>query len=243
MIELLRKNKKNIISVSLALLVLALISVLSMLILWACGVIYFNDGMHINVELFNAFKNSWFGWIAIILFQAILTMLLCFIPAFSMACILLVQTLYESPWEAFFIAFTSVMLTSLVMYLMGRFGGYNLCRKVLGEKDCEKASELLNNKGVVFFPLMMLFPIFPDDALVMIAGTLKMSLKWFVPSIVFGRGIGIATIIFGLGSVPFDKFSNPWHWVCFIAAALLFLAVIFFGAYKLNDYIQKRNKK
>ena len=47
---------------------------------------------------------------------------------------------------------------------------------------------------------MMMFPIFPDDALVMIAGTLKMKLRWFIPSIVIGRGIGIAAIVFGFST-------------------------------------------
>ena len=239
----LHKNKKNIVNILLILLSLAVISLVSMLALWAFDIIYFDDGMQINIELFESFKNSWYGWIIIILFQVVLTILLCFIPAFSMACILLVQTLYTVKWEAFIIAFSAVMLTSMVMYLMGRFGGYKLCSKLMGEEDCQKASELLNEKGLVFFPLMMLFPIFPDDALVMIAGTLKMSLKWFIPSIVLGRGIGVATIVFGLGSIPFDKFSNPWHWICFIALAAIFLFLIFFGAYKLNNYIQSKNKK
>ena len=240
--DFLRKNCKRILSVLLMLATLALISVISMLLLWAFDIIYFDDGMQMNVELFNVFKNSWYGWIAIIVIQVILTMLLCFVPAFSMAFILLVQALFERPWQAFLITFTAVMLTSLIMYLMGRFGGYKLCERVLGSKDCERASELLNHKGAVFFPIMMLFPIFPDDALVMIAGTLKMSLKWFIPSIVVGRGIGIVTIVFGLGSVPFDKFTAPWHWIIFILGCAVVLAAVFFGAFKFNQYLQNRNK-
>jgi uncharacterized membrane protein YdjX (TVP38/TMEM64 family) len=133
------------------------------------------------------------------------------------------------------------MLSSLMMYLIGRFGGYNLCKKLLGEEDCEKASDLLNNKGTIFFPIMMLFPMFPDDALVMVAGTLKMSLKWFIPSIVVGRGIGVATIIFGLSSIPFDKFTSPWHWVAFIGACAIGIGLVFLGAAKFNKYLQ--NKK
>ena len=242
-LEFLQKNKKSILNVVLALLVLILISVVSMLLLWAFDIIYFEDGMRINVELFNSFKSSWYGWIIIILVQIVLTILLCFVPAFSMAFIMLVQALYEQPWQAFIITFTAVMLTSLVMYLMGRYGGYRLCKRLLGEKDCEKASELLNHKGVVFFPLMMLFPIFPDDALVMIAGTLRMSLKWFIPSIVIGRGVGIVTIVFGLGSVPFERFNTPWHWISFLVACALFLAVVFFCAFKLNSFIEKRDRK
>jgi uncharacterized membrane protein YdjX (TVP38/TMEM64 family) len=127
------------------------------------------------------------------------------------------------------------------MYLTGRFGGYMICTKLLGEEDCKKASKLLNDKGLVFFPLMMLFPIFPDDALVMIAGTLKMSLKWFIPSIVICRGIGIATIIFGLSSVPFELFTTPWHWIGFILAVAALIIGIFFLAFKFNNFLESRN--
>ena len=159
-----------------------------------------------------------------------------------MAFIILLQSLYEDPVIAFIVAFSGVLLSSLMMYLIGRFGGYNLGKKIIGEEDCEKASDLLNNKGLIFFPLMMMFPVFPDDALVMVAGTLKMSLKWFVPSIVFGRGIGVFTIIFGLSIVPFDKFTTPWHWVGFILLCALFIVAVFTAAIKFNKYMEKKRK-
>ena len=95
------------------------------------------------------------------------------------------------------------------MYLIGKFGGRKIVEKIIGEKDCETASQLLNNKGIAYFPVMMLFPIFPDDALIMIAGTLNMSLKWFIPSIAFGRGIGVATIVFG--KLPDHVYQPPLH--------------------------------
>ena len=82
--------------------------------------------------------------------------------------------------------------------------------------------------------------MFPDDALVMIAGTLKMSLKWFIPSIVVCRGIGIATIIFGLGNIPFDQFTTPWHWIIFITLCAVGIIAVFWGANKLSIYLEKR---
>ena len=87
-----------------------------------------------------------------------------------------------------------------------------------------------------------MFPIFPDDALVMMAGTLKMSLKWFIPSIVVGRGIGIATIIFGLSIVPFDKFTSVWHWIFFILACAVFIALVFYAAIKFNRYMDSKRE-
>jgi membrane protein YqaA with SNARE-associated domain len=83
--------------------------------------------------------------------------------------------------------------------------------------------------------------MFPDDALVMVAGTLKMSLKWFIPSIVIGRGIGVATIIFGLSIVPFDKFTAWWHWVLFILACAIGIALVFLAASKFNKHLEKKN--
>ena len=129
------------------------------------------------------------------------------------------------------------------MYYIGRFGGYKVCKKLLGEEDCEKASELLNHKGAVYFPLMMMFPIFPDEALIMISGTLKMTMKWFAPSVIVGRGIGIASIVFGMSVIPFERFTSLWHWAGFIAVCAIGIVGIFYLAYKFNAFLERRNQR
>lgn len=240
--EFLKRNKKKIINLVLLLVALIVISVVSMLILQAFGIVYYDEGIHLNAELFRSFTNSWYGWFIIIGMQVVITTLLSFIPGTSMAFILMIQAFFEKPWQAFLVAFIGVLLSSLIMYLTGRAGGYKICKKLMGEEDARKASNLLNKNGLVYFPIMMLFPIFPDDALVMIAGTLKMKLNWFVPSIVFGRGIGIATIVFGLAVIPYDKFTTPWHWIGFILICIVGLGIIFFGAHLFNKYLEKKRK-
>lgn len=237
------KKYEKIVKILLILLIFFLVSVVSTVILSLFGIVYFDDGIQLNRELFDAFKFSWYGCLAIIAIQVIVTSLLSFVPGASMAFIMLLETMYDNPVVAFIVAFSGVMLSSLMMYVIGRFGGYGLCKKLLGEEDCERASDLLNNKGTVFFPLMMMFPMFPDDALVMVAGTLKMSLKWFIPSIVIGRGIGVVTIIFGLSIVPFEKFTSIWHWVAFIALCAVVIVGIFLGAARFNKYLNNRKPK
>lgn len=241
--QFLTKNKKTILSILFLLAIIAIITVLAVFILQAFDIVYFEDGIQVNKELFNSFKTSWYGWAIILLIQVGVTTLLSFIPGTSMAFIILLQAMYDNPWEAFLLAFIGVMLSSLLMYIVGRYGGYKVCRKLLGEKECDKASDLLNNKGTVFFPLMMLFPIFPDDALVMVAGTLKLTLKWFIPSIIFGRGIGIATIVFGLGNIPYEKFTTVWHWIIFVLVCAVAIIAVFFVAYKFNAYLERRAKR
>ncbi len=237
--ELLKKIGK----ILLTLVIVVAISLLCTIILGLFGIVYYDDGIKLNQKLFLSFANSWYGALLIILIQIVITSLLSFVPGVSMAFIILLQTLYDNPVTAFIIAFSGVMLTSFMLYVLGRFGGYALCKKLLGEEDCEKASELLNVKGLIYFPLMMMFPIFPDDALVMVAGTLKMDLKWFVPSIVLGRGIGVFTIVFGLSIVPFDKFTSIWHWIIFIAICAILIVAVFYFATKFNKYMEKKRKK
>ena len=235
------KKYEKIVKILLLLLIFVLISVLSTLILSLFGVVYFEGTeLRINQEMFDSFKTSWYGCILIVLIQVAVTSLLSFVPGASMAFIYLLQEMYNNPPLAFLIAFSGVMLSSFMLYVLGRFGGYKLCERLLGKDDCEKASDLLNNRGTIYFPIMMLFPVFPDDALTMVAGTLKMSLKWFVPSIVFGRGIGVATIIFGLGSIPFEKFTTPWHWIIFILICAVGIVAVFFAANKFNKYMQRK---
>ena len=237
-----QKNKKTLLNGLFTLGIFVSISVISMLIFWACGIIYFDaDGMQFNIEIFDAFKNSWTGYVMVIALEVIFTTLLCFVPGASMMFIVVIQTLYEDPFVAFAVAFGGVLLSSLFMYVTGRFGGYALCAKLLGNDDCERAAGLLRNKGTAYFPLMMMFPAFPDDALVMIAGTMRMSMAWFIPSIVVGRGIGVATIVFGLSFIPFDQFTTVWHWIGAISSFAIVVLGLFFGAYRLNKYMEKRN--
>lgn len=238
-----KELRKKIIKLLITLLIFFLISIVSTIILLALNVIYFDDGLKLNAHLFDKFKTSWYGTLMIILFQVVVTSLLSFIPGTSMAFIILLETLYQNPLSAFLVSFSAVILSSISMYLLGRYGGYNICKKMIGEEDCKKASDLLNGSGKIYFPIMMLFPVFPDDALVMIAGTLKMSLNWFIPSIVIGRGIGVATIIFGLSIIPFDKFTSIFHWIVFILLSAICIVIVFLLANKLNKHLNKNENK
>ena len=242
MINFFKKHEK-IAKILLTLLIFFLISAVSTVVLYLFGVISFeNNEIRINQALFDAFKNTWYGYIIVIIMQIVITSLLSFVPGASMAFIILLKSLYNDPIVSFILAFSGVMLSSFMLYVLGRYGGYSLCKKILGEEDCEKASDLLNNKGLIYFPMMMMFPVFPDDALTMVAGTLKMSLKWFIPSIVIGRGIGVVTIIFGLSLFDFSSF-DWWHWVLFILGCALVILAVFFCANKFNKYLENKNKK
>ena len=239
-----RKNKKTILSFSGIILAIAAISLISYLVLNAAGVMYFDEEgtMRFNEELFSSFSSSFGGWVFFILLQIVLSMLLCIFPGVSMALIILSTEIIfpDAPWQSFLLCFISVAIASCSMYTLGRFGGYPLCVHLVGKEDCDHALDLLRDKGTFFFPFMMLFPFFPDEALTMVAGTTRMKLSWFLPSILVARGIGIAAIVFGLSIIPFDKFTTPWHWVAFVAIIALFVVAVLLGAKRFANFMAKK---
>ena len=241
--QFLQKNKKTLLNLLRIAVAVAILSVFALALLLLTGLVYIDSGIRINTALLARFTDAWYGPLLLIALQVLITTVLCFLPGTTMTFLVLLPMLYESLWKTFWIAFIATSLSSSSMYLVGRFGGRALCERFLGKEDCEKASALLRNRGTVYFPLMMLFPAFPDDALVMIAGTLRMSLAWFIPSILIGRGIGIASIIFGFGSIPYERFTTPLHWIVFICAVLIGVFLLFFSAHKLNRLLNKKRNE
>jgi uncharacterized membrane protein YdjX (TVP38/TMEM64 family) len=242
-----KKNRHTVLTFSAIILAVAAISVISYLILNALGIMYFDEGgdLRFHSELFASFSSSFGGWVFFILLQTVLSMLLCIFPGVSMALIILSTEVVfpHSPLSSFFLCFISVAIASCTMYALGRFGGYPLCVRLVGKADCDRALDLLRDKGTFFFPFMMLFPFFPDEALTMVAGTTRMKLSWFLPSIFVARGIGIATIVFGLSIIPFASFTTVWHWVIFVAVVALLVVAVFLAARRFRRYMDKRSKR
>jgi uncharacterized membrane protein YdjX (TVP38/TMEM64 family) len=235
------KEKKDIILKLFALLaIVAVISGVTLTILFATNVLNYDDGFVFNEHIFDAFRGKWYGFIVFILIQTVLSMLLCVIPGVAAAFVMFSTVLYPNPAMAFLLSYSCVLISSATLYIIGRLGGYRICEKILGKEDCEKSLELLRTRGTVYFPLMMLFPIFPDDALVMIAGTTKMKLSWFIPSIVLCRGVGAATIIFGMSIVPFDQFTSIYDWLVLITVGFFWIQQLFKLANKIDRYFEKK---
>lgn len=239
-----KENKATILKLLVLLLIVALVSLITLGVLFLTGVLHYDEGFVFDAHIFDAFKGKWYGFIVFILVQTLLSMLLCVIPGVAAAFVMFSTVLYPNPWAAFLLSYSCVLVASTTLYIIGRAGGYKICEKILGKEDCEKSLDLLRTRGTVYFPLMMLFPIFPDDALVMIAGVTKMKLAWFIPSIVICRGVGAATIIFGMSVIPFESFTSAYDWLILITIGFFWIKEIFTLANKADRYFErKRNPK
>lgn len=199
------------------------------------------------------------GWAVIvyILLRVSFTIFLSFVPACSMIFDLLSLATFDyyPPIVIFLICFTSVVITSVIMDLIGRFGGNKAIIKILGKEDYEEAKDLVQEKGMVYVPVMYLLPIFPDDAICMVSGATKMNFWVHLAEIILCRGIGCATIVFGLQIIPQDLVNNlkEFNWVYIgnniieyirlLVVIVAYLGLLFWFTRKIDKWLTRYLKK
>ena len=149
------------------------------------------------------------------------------------------------PWEAFIMSYFSIMIGSIIMFWIGRKAGDKFLTWIVGKQDAEKWKEKMSH-GKYLFLLMMLFPMFPDDILCVVAGMSNISFPFFFWTNVLARSIGVAgTVFFGSGTIiPF----SGWGLIVW-GAILIFVAILFYLSVKYQNKIDdivnqlfKRNK-
>lgn len=135
---------------------------------------------------------------------------------------------------AFLISMLAVILGSIIAFAIGRKLGVDIAIKISDKQTVDKYRNLLTKKGILFLPIMFIFPLFPDDLLCFIAGTTKMSWLYFLIVTVISRPIGLGAIcLFGSGDIiPFSGWGIPVWIIIFIL-----LAVVAFFLLKYQEKI------
>lgn len=158
-----------------------------------------------------------------------------FIPLPAMVTTLAGTALF-GPLLASVLSFIGIMLGSVFAFWLGDRFGEKICVWIAGKETTEKYSKLLYDKGKYLFFLMMLFPLFPDDILCLIAGMTTMSFRYFMATILITRPIGIVMTCY-LGSGQIIPYSG-WGLVVW-AIIIVFIATMFILAYKFQPQIEE----
>lgn len=158
-----------------------------------------------------------------------------FIPLPAMVTTLAGTALF-GPFLASVLSFIGIMLGSVFAFWLGDRFGEKICVWIAGKETTEKYSKLLYDKGKYLFFLMMLFPLFPDDVLCLIAGMTTMSFRYFMVTILLTRPIGIVMTCY-LGSGQIIPYSG-WGLVVW-GVIILFIATLFIIAYKFQPQIEE----
>ena len=204
-----------------------------------------------DVNVLKGFLKKTGPWaiICYILLRVVCTIFLSFMPACSMIFDLLSLAAFDylPPILIFLICLASVVITSVVMDLIGRFGGNKAIIKILGREEYEEAKDLIKEKGMVYVPVMYLLPIFPDDAICMVSGATKMKFWVHLIEIILCRGIGCATIIFGVQIIPNEVSSfTSRDFMDYLQVGVIMVSytmMLLFMARRVDKFLSAKLKK
>ncbi len=139
-------------------------------------------------------------------------------------------------WKAFIISAVAILLGSYICFGIGRWFGVKVAYKLASKETVDKYRNLLTKKGRLLLPVMFIFPAFPDDLLCFIAGTTKMTWRYFIIVTVLTRLFAVACICwFGSGDlIPFSGWGIP----VWIVIGILMLACIIL-IFKYQEQIEE----
>ena len=194
-----------------------------------------------SIEKLKAIVESggMFSFVVFVLLQILQTTVLQ-IPAIFVT---IAGTLVFGRWTAFLLSFIAVMIGSIIMFWIGRKAGRKFLNWLAGSEEADKWIKRMSHGKYLFF-LMMLFPMFPDDILCVIAGFTNMSFGYFLVTNLIARSIGIAcTVFFGSGSViPFSGWGLiVWGIIILLVATLFYLSVKYQN--KIDEIVKQFTKK
>lgn len=142
-------------------------------------------------------------------------------------------------WQAFILSYVAVVFGSVIMFWIGRKCGRKFLNWLAGKDESDKWVERMSHGKYLFF-LMMIFPMFPDDILCVIAGLTNMSFKFFLVTNLISRAMGIScAVFFGSGAViPFTGWGLiVWGIVVLVIAMLFYLSVKY--QHKIDDVVKQ----
>lgn len=132
----------------------------------------------------------------------------------------IVGVIIFGPFIAFILSTLAIILGSIFAYILGKTFGMKLLYWSIGkEKTTYLQSKL--EKGKFIFFIMMLFPLFPDDILCMLAGVINLNFKFFLITNLITRPISLFCLCF-LSSGYIIPFSS-WGIVVWIILAIILI--------------------
>lgn len=228
-----KQTKKIILKTAIIIAVLAVVFLCAYFILKKLGL----DNAE---KLQEIFVNSPWGMIGYILLQIIQVI---FIPV-NTSIFTIPAIVIFGPEKAFLVSWIGCSIGSIIMFLIGRYGGKKLLKWVVGEKNTQKYSNVLGKGKFILIPFLLI-PIFPDDVMSAAAGISTIPIWYFCIVIFITRAIDtFCTCFVGANMIK----STLGIVLLVIFVILMIIAAIFLTKYqdKIENAIIKlftKNKK
>lgn len=187
---------------------------------------------------------GWFGYILYVLIQVCMTTLLTFVPATTFTFTLLSVQIFGTI-QGMIISIIACWLSSMVMFIVGKYGGTKLIDWLVGKEDREKAQKMVDGRATVLVPVTLACPFFPDDAICLVSGMTNMNFWYFSIMALFTRSIGIcSTALLGNGAtleyIKNALGNNIVLWVMAVNLVLFDIWAVWKGSGKIQEIVNKR---
>lgn len=134
------------------------------------------------------------------------------------------------------VVISAYMVGCIVAYWIGRKFGVRAVKWCAGsEEDYKKWSTTLNSKGKWWYLVTVVFPMFPDDILCMVAGAVKFNFKFYVFANFIGRTIGLVTALLTLNLLNMSDSNFPYM--------IIVWAVALIAEFVIYLVLKKKEKK
>lgn len=184
----------------------------------------------------NGFFNDWVqnstGWVLWLVLWVLffLQTNIINIPAVSLLQISVHSGIEVLSWQYILLVMSAYMTGCILSYWLGRWFGSKAVKWVAGsDEDFDKWSQFINKKGKVWYFLTIVLPIFPDDILCIIAGSLKLNFGFYTLANFGGRFIGLVTMLVVLKYIGIASSNIPFMlivWCVGLIAEIIGLVVI-----------------
>lgn len=163
-------------------------------------------------DFFTNFITNSSGWVVYIILWVImfLQVTILNIPAYvilvaSMGCGLDVFS-----WQYLLTVISAYMVGCIFAYWLGRIFGVKAVKWCAGsEEDFNKWCAVINKKGKWWYFISVIFPLFPDDLLCLVAGSVKFNFAFYTIANLIGRSVGLITMLYALKFINFASGGFP----------------------------------
>lgn len=174
-------------------------------------------------------STGWVLWLVLWILFFLQTNLIQ-IPAVSLLQISVHSGIEVLSWQYILLVMSAYMGGCILSYWLGRWFGSKAVKWVAGsEEDFGKWSNFINERGKIWYLATVILPLFPDDILCIIAGSLKMDFGFYTIANLIGRSIGLIAMLVVLKYVGIASSSIPFMliiWCVGLVAEIITLIVL-----------------
>ena len=149
-------------------------------------------------------------------------------------------------WQAYFISILAVLLGSIALYCLGKYGGRKLLYWLFDKDSLEKRLDWFSRNGSKGVPWLFLIPLFPTDLLCLTCGAAKMKFWQFCLIVVVFRPIEIALlllyrIVLSMGII---QEMSPWEQILIVNVLIInIILLVIYHKTLLNIFNKTFNRK